>query len=220
MNIASLSFDLATATTAGVLHLAGYNSNKGVVGAISQGLKYFSIASVIDRLAGAIFLENAKAQELSFTDGIKSALKEEVLYSGILQTESKLLLIPRLATSLILGMTATRGITAHAETEKIGTDTKIGLIWTVSRELLLQYLPLTYATYTLTLADSVVFALSEVCPKQSSDKNLKQYSSAWFYKLLSSFGFRITANIASQSGISAALIQHIVFNTSQTLANR
>ncbi|PIS00709.1 MAG: hypothetical protein COT84_06155 [Chlamydiae bacterium CG10_big_fil_rev_8_21_14_0_10_35_9] len=219
----SLAFDLGTASFATILHFTGQASHKNVIGTISQGLKYFSIASAIDRIARlSLCKENTYPGQLSLKSGIMISVVEEALYSGILQSNSTLTLLPRFVTSLVLGMTATRGITRKAETTKIGLDTKIGLVWAVAREILLHTLPMYYAAPTLTIADSIVFSLAEVCPPQNSDKNLtlEKYSSNWFYKVSSSFFFRITANVAvKNSGFLAALTQHTFFNISRSLPN-
>ena len=99
----------------------------------------------------------------------------------------------------------------------LSIDHKIGFIWAIHREIIVSWCPSSYAIPALTLADSAVFALSEVAPAKNLPHNMifVPFSSPWNGKVLSSFFFRALANTFTlNKGFGVSLIGHVLFNIS------
>lgn len=187
-----------------------------------HGLQAFAVSSIFDKIARSSLANNIQEAPNSIHATLLSPIIEEAVYSGILLTQSNAYLIPRFASALATGMTAARALTGPVTPKQnkqgFTIDTKIGFLWAISRELLLQLFP--HSAIPLTLLDSSVFALAEVSPP-NNQPGLPKFSTPWLYKVLSSAFFRLTANtVATTHGIVASIIQHSLFNMSQTLRKR
>jgi len=182
-----------------------------------RGVQAFAISSVFDKAIRSLLARNVQGELNSARTTLLDPFIEEAIYSGILLTQSDAWMIPRFAAALFTGMTAARTLTGRVTPEQnkqgFTPDTKISFLWAISRELLLLTIP--QSSIPLTLLDSCVFALAEVCPK-NEHLGLPKFSSAWSYKVLSSVFFRITANtVATTHGMAASIAQHLLFNISQ-----
>ncbi len=220
-SIASKTFCLSTYAIAGISYFYNKGSvETGLSGSFVRGIQSFAIVSIFDKAIRYLFsrnVENIKKEEVSVQQMFLSPFIEEGIYSGILLTQRKVWMIPRLVASLITGMTAARSLIGRVEqkpNQGFTPDTKIGFLWALSRELFLFALPTPINFPLLIFADSCVFSLAEVCPKKNH-AGLIKFSAIWYYKVLSSAFFRANANIAAQThGMIAPLVQHMLFNIS------
>jgi membrane protease YdiL (CAAX protease family) len=212
-NMTIKPFEVAATALAGASYYCNWGSGGKISENLFRGVQCFAISNGVDRLAQLIFPTNAKPAEAPFIGGMLHAVVEEIIYAGILQTENYLWMFPRFAFSLITGMRAVKGVVEIPQDAPApAIDLKIGFLWAIVREVLLQSLPKSYSTPLLIAADSSVFALIEIVPLKSAPLEARRY------KALSAFFFRALANIAAQkTGLEASLTQHILFNISRSL---
>lgn len=212
-NMTIKPFDVAVAALAGASYYCGWGSGGKISENLFRGVQCFALSNGVDRLAQLIFPTTEKPAEAPLIGGMVHAVVEEIGYAGLLQTENYLWMFPRFAFSLITGMTAVKGVVEIPKDAPAPTlDLKIGFLWAVVREVLLQTLPKPYSTPLLIAVDSSVFALSEIVPLKSASLQARRY------KVLSAFYFRAIANVAAQkTGLGASLTQHILFNISRAL---
>lgn len=218
------AFDVSAYVVAATWTYCRGSSGISFIDGSFRGTQSFAIVSLFDKAIRFLLARNVKAESTSVADTLLSPLIEEALYSGVLLTQSKMWMIPRLVASLATGMTAARALTGRVTSEQykqgFTLDTKIGFLWAVSRELLLHSVSSPILSTILTVADSCVFALSEVSPKKGR-ADLPQFTSRWCYKLISSVFFRFAAyDVAKTHGIVAPIVQHLLFNASVALGNR
>lgn len=187
--------EMGSTVFAGASYCLDWGTSNRITKNMVRGVQAFSVVNLIDRLARLSLPSNATAAPAPVIGGLISAVLEEIAYAGIL-TSQKITLLPlRMGISLAVGMTATR-------------DVKIGIIYSVVRESIVQLTPEKFSMPLLVTADSFLFTLIEV-------KSLPP--EALTYKTISSFFFRIIANTVSyETGIGASLIQHALFNLSRS----
>ena len=188
---------------------------------LSKGVQSFAVVSIFDRAIKALLLKEVQREKPSLQNTLLNPLIEEAVYSVVLLSQNRWLSILRLPAALVTGTTAARSLTGRVTPEQnrqgLTLDTKIGFLWSISRELLLWTAPISIST-ALNVADSCVFALSEVCPKTGLPE-IPKFSAEWNYKVLSSGAFRFAANTVAQThGIVASFAQHILFNLSSALS--
>jgi len=218
---ASKLFRLAAYSVAGASAI--YEWSYGApTNSVLRGVQYFALTSVFDQAARYLLARNAKPQSNHICTVVFAPLIEECMYSGVLLTESASWLIPRWAAAFFTGVTAARALTGRVTPEQnkqgFTPDTKIGFLWSISREVLLQTLPAGWSFGTLLLADSCVFALAEVCPSAKTAE-LPKFQKEWTYKVLSAAFFRLAANtVAKTHGIAASITQHWLFNIHDSIA--
>lgn len=223
MNLSSRSFDFGVLGITCLSELTNIIPAQGFGRSILQGLKYGSLAMVVDRVMRALIAENVNKVEGSLEERVVSPLVEEGLYSGILATQSLAWSIPRFFAASLTSMTAARALMQEENSSqviksKLTLDTKIGFVFAAVREVMLLTMTPAYSIPISVAADSIVFGLSEVCSSKKV-KAPEKWSRNWSYKLLTSIFFRLTANTASQrEGLLAATVQHLVFNFSRTLS--
>jgi len=196
--------------------------HSGIGTLLVQGIRGFACANLADRVLRQIFLENRESCGESFYYGSVSAVIEQGLYAGILQTRSSVWAIPRVAISLFLGATAARALEPLPSSlvAGISQDQKWGFVWAILREIASSYTPLKYSVPFLVAADSAVSGLCEVCP-QKGKPSLQKYSAQWTYKVFSRAIFQVTANLAAiRAGFISAIVQHLLFNFSRSLVTR
>jgi hypothetical protein len=117
----------------------------------------------------------------------------------------------RLLGALILGMTATKALIAIPKEAKPPTlDLRIGVVWALTREVLLQTLPAHYSRSILLATDGCLFAFCEL--------KFEYPTKAKVCKFISACCFRLVANQAALNrGFAAALSQHVLFNISRSV---
>jgi hypothetical protein len=213
--IKSDRFDIGATAVAVGLTIAGINSS------LVRGLQCFSLANIADRAARRAIPSEVVKREPTLQNVLVNPLIEEAIYSGILLPQGPVWMIPRIGVALFTGMTAARALFGRVEPQQnapgLTLDTKIGLAWSLAREVLCSALPSVYSIPLLVSADSIVFGLSEVCPSKE-DPGPPQFSRVWYCKALSGAFFRATANTAALSfGIAASITQHLIFNFSRVL---
>lgn len=211
-----LSF--AAYALAGASYFYGWSSDKNnYLSNAMMGVQSFAIASIFDRVLKACLAKNRSAENTSLKTTFGDPLIEEIMYSGILLTQSNLWMIPRFLTATCTGAAAARALTGRVTDEQnkqgLSLDTKIGFCWAIAREMLVQALPT--SPLPLVVLDSCVFGLAEVCPKKEGPE-LPKFNAQWSYKLWSGAFFRGIANtVALSDGIIASITQHFLFNCSR-----
>ncbi len=216
--VSSKNFDFSAYVAAAASAYWGGTTGTCLIDSFLRGTQSFAIVSVFDKALRSLLVRNTEAQAISVKQTLVNPFVEEALYSGVLLTQSRMWIIPRFAASLITGMTAARSLTGRVTPEQnsqgLTPDTKIGFLWAISRELLLFSVASPTLSAVLIAADSCIFALAEVCPKQG-EPDLPKFSSPWSYKVISSAFFRFTANrVAQTHGMVASIAQHLLFNIS------
>lgn len=197
--------------------IAAASLYRGSGNSFIRGVQVFSIASIFDRAMRSLFLpENSSQKPCSLSMALTHPIVEESIYSGILSTQNRYFSIFRFGTALLTGMTAARAlagpVTEEDNKQGLTLDTKIGFVWAIVRETMTCALP-SESFLFLNLADSFVFALSEVCPKKG-EAGL-DVSAHWFYKVVFSAVFRFVHNEAARTnGIFTAMVSHLLFNFS------
>ena len=191
-----------------------------------KGMQGFAVANLADRCLRRYFLPPMDLPGNSVLPGSVSALVEEGVYNGLLNLQGAWGTIVRLPLSWVVGEAAGRSLleTEKKQDEKAGgfsAAAKIGALWAGFREIAFSWVPAPLSAPLLIGADSAVYALGEVCPKQNSVLRLPAFGREWTYKVLSAGIFRGVANfVGLQSGISAAVVQHILFNFSRALPEK
>lgn len=211
---------------------AGYGLSKTQKTPISNvlgGIESLVLAKAIDYTLRYLFSINVPKAPVTYWDVVSSPLIEEfwsVLVfgseRGIDTVERKFYTMSRLVIGLLVGSTATRAfvgeITPEQNKQGIQIDTKMGFLWTVSRELFLYAIPSSKASrLALDIADSCIFAFAEIAVK-NGESELPRFDGPWKYKVISAFSFRLIANWTAQKhGIGASLVQHYLYNISCAL---
>lgn len=188
--------EIGSTVFAGASYCLDWGTGNRVTKNMVRGVQAFSVVNAVDRLARLSFPGNDGVAPGRLIHGLISVVLEEIAYAGILTSQSLYWLPLRIGTSFVLGMTATQ-------------DIKIGLLFAVSRESIVRFLPTKFSKPLLVTADSIVFALIEPKP---------EHPEARTYKAISSFFFRMIANTAAyETGIGASLTQHALFNLSRSI---
>ncbi len=209
----SLAFDAIAGAISGISYYRRWDSGQALVSQLLSGVECFSVVSLVDRCVMRYLSEN-KGAPAPLLNGLFSAVVEEALYAKILQTEERKWMPFRLLGVLILGMTATKAlIQIPKEAQPPNADLKIGIVWALTREVLLQTLPAHYARSVVLATDGCLFALCEL--------EFEYPTKAKICKFISAGCFRMVANHAALNrGFVAALTQHVLFNVSRSLDAR
>jgi hypothetical protein len=210
----SFTFDIAASTLAGTSYLCGWGTSGEITENLVQGLQFFAVATCVNRIAQLALQSPVQVQPAPFIGVIANTIFTEVCYAGILPTQGIVWMIPRFAVSLITGMSATKAVVEIPKDAPAPTlDLKMGFLWGVARETLLQALPKSFSTPLLIITDSGVYALIEMAPLKALPIEARLYTG------ISSLFFRIIGNVAAlKTGIGASFTQHLLFNVSRLAA--
>ena len=188
-----------------------------------QGFGGYALTTGVDRIARFFFLSGSeRAVPNTLAQLLFSAVAEECLYSIILPSSTLYALPLRLIFSFSVCSSATRSLVGKPTTNDQGltTDTKVGLVWAIMHELILQTTPPEISTPILTLAYISIFALSEVAPANQGPAPPGILTPAWNYKVISACFFRATASYLRTYSPFAPFVQHAFFNLHTYFSNQ
>ncbi|MBP7075160.1 MAG: hypothetical protein KBA81_07245 [Rhabdochlamydiaceae bacterium] len=209
----SLAFDAIAGAISGISYYRRWDIGITIASQLLSGVECFSVVSLVDRCMKRCLSEH-KAAPAPLLMGLFSAITEEAVYAKILQTEERKWMPFRLLGVLILGMTAAKALIQIPKEAKPPTlDLQIGVVWALTREVLLQTLPSHYSRSILLATDGCLFAFCEL--------KFDYPTKAKVCKFISACCFRVMANQAALNrGFVAALTQHVLFNISRSLDAR